>query len=210
MSTLLPTSAPHTFDSCTQICMTLHCPHVCPSHPPLLWSHTLIRMCTCISTCIHVHLTLCLLHSLCIATCKHVCPHVALSVCCIHPSSCPTPGLECVPASVHECMSIVVTFKKVKYIKDILVRAKISKGKKGSQFQFNMPKTSQYCTRISHNGNVNRHGTTHSFCTMMYGNCKSSNLKYCLECNIYNIKYVGQTKNRIINRFWDHLFNIRS
>ena len=156
MSTLLPTSSPHTFASCTQICMTLHCPHVCPSHPPLLWSHTLIRMCICISTCIHVHLTLCPLYSLCIASCKHVCPCVALSVCCIHPPSCPTPRLECVPALVHECMSIVVTFKKLKYIKDILVKAKISKGKRGSQPQCDRPKTSQYCTTINHNHKCNQ------------------------------------------------------
>ena len=152
----------------------------CVSQLPLLWSHTLIRLCTCISTCIHIHLTLCLFHPLYKASCKHVCPCLALSVCCIHLSSCPTPGLECVPASVHECMSIIVPFKKLKYIKDILARAKIFKGKQGSQPQCNRPKTSQYCTRISHNGNVTRHGTTHSFFTMMYGNCKSNNFIYCL------------------------------
>ena len=30
---------------------------VCVSQSPYHWSHTLIKMCTCISTCIHVHLT---------------------------------------------------------------------------------------------------------------------------------------------------------
>ena len=130
---------------------------------------------------VHMHqymytCNLCLLHPFCTASCKWV----SLSVCYIHPSSCPTPGLECVPASVHKCMFIMVTFKKLKYIKDNLVRAKISKGKQGSQPQCNRPKTSQYCTRINHNGNVTRHGTTPSFYTMMHGNCKSNNLIYCL------------------------------
>ena len=30
---------------------------VCVFQSPYHWSHTLIKMCTCISTCIHVHLT---------------------------------------------------------------------------------------------------------------------------------------------------------
>ena len=129
MSTLLPTSAPHTFYSCTQICMTLCCPHVCPS----LHMHQYI----------YTTNSPCLLHPFCIAACKHVFPCVSLSACCIPHHPVPTPGLECVPASVHACMSIMVTFKKLKYIKDILVRAKISKGKQGSQPQCNRPKTCQ-------------------------------------------------------------------
>ena len=110
------------------------------------------------------------------------CVSLCSSVCMLHSPFIlpPTPGLECVPASGHECTSIIVTFKKLKYIKDILARAKIFKGKQGSQPQCNRPKTSQYYTRISHNDNVTRHGTTHSFYTMMYGNCKSNNFRYCL------------------------------
>ena len=34
----------------------LVCGSVCVSQSPCLWSHTMIKMCTCISTCIHVHL----------------------------------------------------------------------------------------------------------------------------------------------------------
>ena len=30
---------------------------LCVSQSPCLWSHTLIKVCICISTCIHVHLT---------------------------------------------------------------------------------------------------------------------------------------------------------
>ena len=128
MSTLLPTSAPHTFDSCTQICMTLCCPHMV-SQLPILSSHTLIRMHTCINTCIPN--CPCLLHPLCIASCKHVCPCVALSVCCIYPSSCPTLGSECVPASVHECMSIMITLKKLKCIKDIWLGLRSPRANRG-------------------------------------------------------------------------------
>ena len=34
------------------------CGTVCVSQSPWLWSHTLVRMCTCINTCTYVHLTL--------------------------------------------------------------------------------------------------------------------------------------------------------
>ena len=77
------------------------CGSVCVSQSLDHWSHTLFRMCTCISTCIHVHLT------------YHVCftflnsdmeTWVPLygSVCVLQ-SACfgPTPWLKCVHASVH-------------------------------------------------------------------------------------------------------------
>ena len=57
MSTLHPMSGPPPMDSYMEswvpLCITLSV-----SHSPLLWSHTLFRMCTCISTWIYVYLTL--------------------------------------------------------------------------------------------------------------------------------------------------------
>ena len=41
------------------------------------------------------------------------------------------------------------------------------------------------------------------------GTCQSNNLIYCLECRWCHIKYVGQTKNRIIDRFQGHIFDIK-
>ena len=38
---------------------------------------------------------------------------------------------------------------------------------------------------------------------------KSNNLISCLECNWCHIKYVGQTKNRIIDSFQGHIFDIK-
>ena len=52
-------------------------------------SHTLFRMCTCISTCLSVHMT------------PHECPCVAVCVCPSHPASGHTPWLACIQASVH-------------------------------------------------------------------------------------------------------------
>ena len=48
-----------------------------------------------------------------------------------------------------------------------------------------------------------------SYNTITNGTCQSNNLIYCLECNWCHIKYVGQTKNRIIDRFQGHIFDIK-
>ena len=38
--------------------------------------------------------------------------------------------------------------------------------------------------------------------------CKSSNLIYCITCTKCKIQYVGQTKNRLMDRFQGHFYNI--
>ena len=56
MSTLHSMSGPTPVDSYMEIWVPL-CVTACVSHSPWLWSPTLFRMCTCISTWIYVHLT---------------------------------------------------------------------------------------------------------------------------------------------------------
>ena len=55
MSTLNPKSSPSPMDSYMESWVHL-CVTACVSHSPWLWSRTLFRMCTCISTWIYVHL----------------------------------------------------------------------------------------------------------------------------------------------------------
>ena len=69
-------------------------------------------------------------------------------------------------------------------------------------------KTCQYCARISHNGSITRHDTMHSFYTIMHENSQSNNLIYYLECKICHMNYVGETKNRILDRFQVPFFEI--
>ena len=78
---------------------------VCVSEWPIFWSQTLVRMCTCFSTCKWDQLTyhVCStpfekLHG------KHGCTCVTLCVCLSHLSSAPSAWLECVHASVYVCM----------------------------------------------------------------------------------------------------------
>ena len=104
MSTWLPMSAPvlyAQFDgNFGYPCMSLF---VCVPVTSCFCSHTLFRMCTCISTCIYVHLTAHICSTLlCIVWWKSVCPCMAVCLCPSHLISVPTPCLEHVHASVHK------------------------------------------------------------------------------------------------------------
>ena len=105
MCTWLPRSGPDPMHSL----METGCPlygSVFVSQSPHFCSHTLFRMCTCISTWIYVHLTVLIwsspMHSL-MANSWYPC--IAVCLCPSHLISVPTPCLECVHASVHEFMS---------------------------------------------------------------------------------------------------------
>ena len=106
MSTWVPNSAPSPLHSYMETWVPV-CDTVCMFQSVHLWSHTLFRMCTCISTCVYVHLTPHVSWTpLWIVTCKQGIHCVAPFVCCSHPASGLTPWLECVYASVHVFMSI--------------------------------------------------------------------------------------------------------
>ena len=87
---------------CGNMCIPMQpCVHV-PSS--LIWSHTLVRRCTCISTCMNANIThrsvppplhsCILIHASLCSPCE--CPN--------HPSSSPTPLSEAINVSVHACM----------------------------------------------------------------------------------------------------------
>ena len=46
-----------------------------------------------------------------------------------------------------------------------------------------------------------------TYYTVQDGNCNNSNLIYCLEWNLFWIKNVVQTKNRVIDRFKGRIFD---
>ena len=54
--TWLPMSVPPNLNSFMKTWVPL-CDIVCLSQSTYFWSHTFVRMCTCISTCVYVHLT---------------------------------------------------------------------------------------------------------------------------------------------------------
>ena len=101
MSTWLPMSASHHYHTYMQTWVLLGCT-VCVLQSSHFCPHTLVQMCKCISTCICIHLTPCLLY-----------PYVYLhgnmgSTVCVrfsHSTAVPALWLECVHALVHVFMS---------------------------------------------------------------------------------------------------------
>ena len=104
---------------------------------------------------------------------------------------------------------IMITYRKPALLKDILVRAKIPQPKSTTSKGCTRPNTCQYCTRIFQSGKITNLNNNTTYNTITKGTCQSNNLRYCLECNWCHIKYVGQTKNRIIDRFQGHIFDIK-
>ena len=103
----------------------------------------------------------------------------------------------------------MITYRKPPSLKDMLIRAKITQSKSTTYKGCNRPKTCKYCTRISQSGKIKNFNNNTTCNTITKGTCQSNNLIYCLECNWCHIKYVGQTKNRIIDRFQPHSFDIK-
>ena len=104
---------------------------------------------------------------------------------------------------------IMVTYRKPPSLKDMLVRPKIPQPKSGTSKGCTRPNTCQYCTRLSQAGKITNLNNNTTYNTINKGTCQSNNLIYCLECKRCHIKYVGQTKNKIIDRFQGHIFDIK-
>ena len=93
-------------------------------------------------------------------------------------------------------MEIMVTHRKPPFLRDMLVRAKIPWPNQKSPKICKRTNSCQYCYIISRTGTiVNHHNRMYSTITSV--KFQSISLISCLECNICNIKYLGQTRNRI-------------
>ena len=58
---------------------------------------------------------------------------------------------------------------------------------------------------------TNKHFRAYSdHCETMRVLCKSSDLIYCITCNICNLQYIGHTKCRLMDQFQGHFCNINS
>ena len=103
----------------------------------------------------------------------------------------------------------MITYRKPPSLKDMLVRAKIAQPRMTTYKGCKRPNTSKYCKKISQSGKIKNLHNDKPYSTMTKGTYQSNNLIFCLECNWCHNKYVGQTKNRIIDRFQGHIFEIK-
>ena len=103
----------------------------------------------------------------------------------------------------------MITYRKPPSLKVMLVRVRITQPTTTLIKGCNRPKTCKHCAKISQSGLIKNLNNNKSYHTITKGTCQSNNLIYCLECNWCHIKYVGETKNRIIDRFQGHIFYIK-
>ena len=104
----------------------------------------------------------------------------------------------------------MITYRKPPSLKDILVKAKLPQPRQKTNKECKRPKSCKYCTKMFQSGKIKNSYNNKTYNTTTKGTCQSNNLIYCIECNWCHIKYVGQTKNRIIDRFQGHLFDIKN
>ena len=69
--------------------------------------------------------------------------------------------------------------------------------------------TCKYCGRISQSGYIKNLQNNKTYNTLRNGTCQSNNLIFCLECNWCHVKYAGEIRNRITDRFQGHIFDIK-
>ncbi len=70
--------------------------------------------------------------------------------------------------------------------------------------------TCRYCPKLDKKGHITSQHPKRTYYTMKHITCQSFNLIYCLSCDICGIRYVGQTKNRIVDRIGGHFGDIKN
>ena len=68
--------------------------------------------------------------------------------------------------------------------------------------------TCRYCPRLNKTGRIKCSASGREYVAKHNVTCKSSNVMYCITCKCCGIQYVGQTKNRLLDRFQAHFNNI--
>ncbi len=115
---------------------------------------------------------------------------------------------------------IIYGFRRPKNLRDELVQAKLTppkplsviRGKVDRSTLCNRPNTCVHCPRLNRSGTIVSHSNGRKYRTKLNISCQTENVIYCLTCNVPNcgVQYVGQTKNRIMDRFRNHLSDIRT
>jgi hypothetical protein len=109
--------------------------------------------------------------------------------------------------------------RRNKNLRDLLVHAKLPDMQSKPNPQPNDPsnpqnicktKNCRYCKVIDTTGRITSTATNRSYHSMINVTCKSNNLIYCITCNQCKLQYVGQTSNRIIDRFQAHFYSVTS
>jgi hypothetical protein len=66
----------------------------------------------------------------------------------------------------------------------------------------------RYCNHLDLSGTITSYSTGRTYYSRKLVSCQSNNIIYCLSCTRCNLQYVGQTKNRLADRFAVHFNHI--
>ena len=108
--------------------------------------------------------------------------------------------------------------RRNKNLRDILVKAKLTPPNTKNTTDQPMvahsnpckTPTCRYCPKIDTSGRITSTYTGRSYQSRIRVDCKSNNLIYCITCKICKLQYVRMTKNRLMDRFQAHFYNITS
>ena len=106
---------------------------------------------------------------------------------------------------------VIYSHKRPPNLKDLLVRAKLPT----THPSFETPtckavnRTCKYCPLLNTSGSFTHPQTGRTHKTKYNISCQTNNVVYLLECNQCHILYVGQTKNAIMKRIYQHTRDIK-
>ena len=88
------------------------------------------------------------------------------------------------------------------------IKKPISAKKFNRGFNFCNNPRCRFCPLLNKTGEIKSTHTNEKFNSMKNVSCRSSNLIYCITCTVCYKQYVGQTSNRIRDRFQGHFNDV--
>ena len=109
-------------------------------------------------------------------------------------------------------LPIMIAYRKPKSLIDTLCCADLPtlKRVKTKNISCNKPGKCKICPLFVKKGKIKSKSTSRKYQCLKGICCKSSNLIYCIECQICGMQYVGQTKNQIRYRLYNHISTIKN
>jgi len=106
---------------------------------------------------------------------------------------------------------VVRGYRRCKNVKDYVVRARVPDlDETPKKHPTCNTKRCRYCPKLNKKGRIKSTTSGREYASKINVSCKSNNLIYCITCKKCKKQYVGQTKNRLIDRFGKHFYHITS
>ena len=109
----------------------------------------------------------------------------------------------------------IIGYRRPKNLQDILVTSDLPEIKwLAGRNRISIPRCNRsacrHCPVLDRTGWIRSHSTGRKYRTQTRISCMSSNLIYLIQCQLCNMQYVGQTRNKILTRLNQHYSTIRA